>query len=146
MTKVKAVAKEFVVDSAPRRVKDKIISLTDFPCSKNLQDVVDYLKIKADEYGADSIITFISQGDDSWASIPIDVEITTFRNETEKEIERRIAKAKRDKEKSAVARVKRKEKVKEEKLKKEQEEIDLLKKLRKKYEDYDFKDLRPEGF
>lgn len=144
-TKAKAVAEDFTVESAPRRVKDRSINLSDFPCSNNIQDVLDYLRIKADEYGADSIITFISKDEDYWGSMTVEVEITTFRNETEKEIAGRIAKAKKDKEKSAVARVKRKEKLVKEGLKKEQEELDMLKRLRKKYAGYDFEDLRAEG-
>lgn len=127
---------QFIADNTPRRIKHQDFTFYDFPCKAKLGDVISYLEAKQKEYGEDATLIIEMYDYDE-----LHISIQTFRDETPEEIEKRIAKAKRDKERSAIQRAKRKEREEEDKKKKELAEIQLLKKLKEKYEGYTFEQV-----
>ena len=149
MKKKVTKVEEMVINTTPRRVTDDTHPMYDFPCEGTFSQIIAFLESKAGLYGVDATIKIESAGDDYSCcdsySHAVDVKVTTYRDETEREIEKRVTKAKKDKEKAAVQRDKRKEKEVKEKQKQAEDEIKLLKRLQEKYKGYGFEQVNTEG-
>ncbi len=141
----KSKVKEFIIDTTPRRVKDKEHTLYNFPCETDLGGLITYLNGLVDQHGSDANIVFDHTAEDYWGQSTLEVTVTPFRDETPVEIEKRIAKAKKNAERAVVQRIKNKEKEEKLKKKQEKEEVNLLKKLQAKYKGYNFENINPEG-
>jgi paraquat-inducible protein B len=140
----KKKAEEFAIDTTPRRVQEKEIDITnELPCGNKITSLIEYLLTAVAKYGDDATV-HIGQSYDGYDSY-LEATITPYRDETEKEIEKRIAKAKKDKERAMVQRIKEKEKETERKLREEKEELDLLQKLQKKYKGYNIQEVNKGG-
>jgi len=127
----KKKVEEFIAETTPRRVLDKSENLYNFSCSNKISDYLEYFKGLLETYGSDANV-YITTDYDGF----VEAEITVYRDETPAEIERRIEKSKKAKEKAVIQRANKKLKDEEKRKKQEAEEINLLKKLQEKYQGY----------